>query len=227
MDRFGPKTFYALALIPAASFVATATALPTILDGGEIRESVPWIPALDIALSFRLDALSIVLALVVSGVGALVLAYCATYFSRDEPSLGRFAALLSAFAGVMYGLVTADDVIILFVFWEATSVLSYLLIGHYSGRKESRGAGLQALLVTTLGGLAMLVGIVILIVQAGTTSLSGIVAAAPPARSCRRRWCSCCSARSRSRPWCRSTSGCRPRWPLPRRSAPTCTPPRW
>ncbi|PPG51398.1 Na+/H+ antiporter subunit A [Rathayibacter sp. AY1E9] len=179
VDRFGPKTFYALALIPAASFVATATALPTILDGGEIRESVPWIPALDIALSFRLDALSIVLALVVSGVGALVLAYCATYFSRDEPSLGRFAALLSAFAGVMYGLVTADDVIILFVFWEATSVLSYLLIGHYSGRKESRGAGLQALLVTTLGGLAMLVGIIVLIVHAGTTSLSGIVAAAP------------------------------------------------
>ncbi|PPF30751.1 Na+/H+ antiporter subunit A [Rathayibacter tritici] len=179
VDRFGPTTFYALALVPAGSFVATATALPTILDGGEIRETVPWIPALDIALSFRLDALSIVLALVVSGVGALVLAYCASYFSRDEPSLGRFAALLSAFAGVMYGLVTADDVIILFVFWEATSVLSYLLIGHYSGRKESRGAGLQALLVTTLGGLAMLVGIVILIVQAGTTSLSGIVAAAP------------------------------------------------
>lgn len=179
VGRFGPKTFYALALVPAASFVATATALPTILDGGEIRESVPWIPALDIALSFRLDALSIVLALVVSGVGALVLAYCARYFEPDEPSLGRFAALLFAFAGVMYGLVTADDVIILFVFWEATSVLSYLLIGHYNGRKESRGAGLQALLVTTLGGLAMLVGIIVLIVQAGTTSLSGIVDAAP------------------------------------------------
>lgn len=179
VDRFGPKTFSALALVPAATFVATATALPTILAGGEIRESIPWIPALNIALSFRLDALSIVLALVVSGVGALVLAYCARYFEPDEPSLGRFAALLFAFAGVMYGLVTADDVIILFVLWEATSVLSYLLIGHYNGRKESRGAGLQALLVTTLGGLAMLVGIIILIVQADTTSLSGIVAAAP------------------------------------------------
>lgn len=179
VDRVGPKAFYGLALIPAATFVATATRLPVILAGGEVRESVPWIPSLDIALSFRLDALSIVLALVVSGVGALVLAYCASYFRRDEPSLGRFAALLFAFAGVMYGLVTADDVIILFVFWEATSVLSYLLIGHYSGRKESRGAGLQALLVTTLGGLAMLVGIIILIVESGTTSLAGIVAAAP------------------------------------------------
>ncbi|SMH45448.1 multisubunit sodium/proton antiporter, MrpA subunit /multisubunit sodium/proton antiporter, MrpB subunit [Rathayibacter oskolensis] len=179
VDRVGPKAFYGLALVPAGTFVATASSLPTVLDGGEIRESVPWIPSLDVALSFRLDALSMVLALVVSGVGALVLVYCASYFRRDEPSLGRFAALLFAFAGVMYGLVTADDVIILFVFWEATSVLSYLLIGHYSGRKESRGAGLQALLVTTLGGLAMLVGVVILVVQAGTTSLEGIVAAAP------------------------------------------------
>ncbi|MWV58442.1 Na+/H+ antiporter subunit A [Rathayibacter sp. VKM Ac-2754] len=179
VDRVGPRAFYGLALVPAGTFVATLASLPTILAGGEIRERIEWIPSLDIALSFRLDALSMVLALVVSGVGALVLAYCASYFSRDEPSLGRFAALLFAFAGVMYGLVTADDVIILFVFWEATSVLSYLLIGHYSGRKESRGAGLQALLVTTLGGLAMLVGVVILIVQAGTTSIEGIVAAAP------------------------------------------------
>ncbi|QHC57901.1 Na+/H+ antiporter subunit A [Rathayibacter sp. VKM Ac-2760] len=179
VDRFGPKVFYALALVPAATFVSTALSLPTILAGGELREEISWIPSLDISLSFRLDALSIVLALVVSGVGALVLAYCGSYFKRDEPSLGRFAALLFAFAGVMYGLVTADDVIILFVFWEATSVLSYLLIGHYSGRKESRGAGLQALLVTTLGGLAMLVGIIILIVESGTSSLAGIVAAAP------------------------------------------------
>ncbi|TDX76104.1 multisubunit sodium/proton antiporter MrpA subunit /multisubunit sodium/proton antiporter MrpB subunit [Rathayibacter sp. PhB151] len=179
VDRFGPKVFYALALVPAATFVSTAASLPTILAGGELREEIPWIPSLDISLSFRLDALSIVLALVVSGVGALVLAYCGSYFTRDEPSLGRFAALLFAFAGVMYGLVTADDVIILFVFWEATSVLSYLLIGHYSGRKESRGAGLQALLVTTLGGLAMLVGVIILIVESGTSSLAGIVAAAP------------------------------------------------
>ncbi|PPI53206.1 Na+/H+ antiporter subunit A [Rathayibacter toxicus] len=179
IERFGSKIFYALALVPAATFITAASALPTMLAGEEIRETVPWIPSLDITLSFRLDALSMVLALIVSGIGALVLAYCANYFRSDEPSLGRFAALLFTFTGVMYGLVTADDVIILFVFWEATSVLSYLLIGHYSGRKESRGAGLQALLVTTLGGVAMLVGIIILIVQANSTSLDGIVQAAP------------------------------------------------
>ncbi|NQX13184.1 Na+/H+ antiporter subunit A [Microbacteriaceae bacterium VKM Ac-2855] len=175
----GPKGFYALAAVPVGAFIATAAYLPEILSGGVITESIDWIPQLGISLSFRLDALSLVLALIVTGVGALVLFYCARYFRRDEPSLGRFASLLFAFAGVMYGLVTADDIIVMFVFWEATSVLSYLLIGHYSGRKESRGAGLQALLVTTLGGLAMLVGIVILAVAVGTTSIHGIVEAAP------------------------------------------------
>ena len=102
--------------------------------------------------------------------------YCTHYFADDEPALGRFAALLLAFAGVMLGLVTADDVFLLFIFWEATSVLSYLLIGHYTGRKESRGAALQALTVTTLGGLTMLVGLVVLVVAGGTTSLAELVA---------------------------------------------------
>ena len=93
-----------------------------------------------------------------------------------NPALGRFAALLLAFAGVMYGLVTSDDVFLLFMFWEATSVLSYLLIGHYTGRKESRGAALQALTVTTFGGLAMLVGLVVLVVAGGTSSLAELIA---------------------------------------------------
>src|SRR5690606_37767527 len=97
------------------------------------------------------------------------------YFSRDEPGLGRFAGLLLAFAGTMYGLVTADDILVMFMFWEITSVLSYLLIGHYVDRKESRGAALQALLVTTFGGLVMLVGVVMISVQAGTTSIASIV----------------------------------------------------
>ncbi|MDR5698609.1 Na+/H+ antiporter subunit A [Agromyces aerolatus] len=171
----GRRVFLVLALLPAAVFVVLLTLLPDVIDGSAVVESVDWIPALDIALSFRIDALALLLALIVTGVGALVLVYCTWYFSDDEPSLGRFAALLLAFAGVMLGLVTADDVYILFTFWEATSVLSYLLIGHYTGRKESRGAALQALTVTTFGGLAMLVGLVLLSVEGGTTSLSALV----------------------------------------------------
>lgn len=172
----GRRVFLLLALLPAAVFVVLLTLLPGVIAGTPVVETVEWIPALDIALSFRVDALALLLALIVTGIGALVLVYCTWYFSDDEPSLGRFAALLLAFAGVMLGLVTADDVFILFTFWEATSVLSYLLIGHYTGRKESRGAALQALTVTTFGGLAMLVGLVLLAVEGGTTSLSALIA---------------------------------------------------
>ncbi len=172
----GRRVFAVIALLPAAVFVLLLTWLPGVLAGTPVVETVPWIPTLDIALSFRLDALALLLALIVTGIGALVLLYCTRYFSDDEPALGRFAALLLAFAGVMFGLVTADDVFILFTFWEATSVLSYLLIGHYTGRKESRGAALQALTVTTFGGLAMLVGLVILSVAGGTTSLAELIA---------------------------------------------------
>ncbi|SFR82976.1 multisubunit sodium/proton antiporter, MrpA subunit /multisubunit sodium/proton antiporter, MrpB subunit [Agromyces sp. CF514] len=174
--RLGRRVFAVIALVPAAVFVVLLTWLPGVLAGTPVVESVSWIPELDIALSFRMDALALILSLVVTGIGALVLLYCTWYFADDEPALGRFAGLLLAFAGVMLGLVTSDDVFVLFTFWEATSVLSYLLIGHYTGRKESRGAALQALTVTTFGGLAMLVGLVLLAVEGGTTSLSELIA---------------------------------------------------
>ncbi|GAA2233789.1 Na+/H+ antiporter subunit A [Herbiconiux moechotypicola] len=176
------RVFYLLAVLPAGVFVYTLTQTATVLGGGAVTESVPWIPQLGIAFAFRVDTLAWLLALIVTGVGALVLVYCARYFSPSEPQLGRFATVLLAFAGVMYGLVTADDIYVMFMFWEITSVLSYLLIGHYTGRKESRGAALQALLVTTFGGLAMLVGIVLLTAEAGTTSIASLVAD-PPAGS--------------------------------------------
>ncbi|GAB3616316.1 Na+/H+ antiporter subunit A [Okibacterium endophyticum] len=171
------RVFYALALLPAFAFGYTLTQGASVMAAEAVTESVPWVPQLGIALSFRVDALSWVLALVVTGIGALVLVYCARYFSADEPSLGRFAGLMLAFAGTMYGLVTADNIYVLFVFWEITSVLSYLLIGHYTGRKESRGAALQALLVTTFGGLAMLVGIVVISGLTESTSIHDIVEA--------------------------------------------------
>ena len=171
------RVFYLISVLPFAAFGYTLTQTPTVLAGGEITQSFEWIPQLGISLSFRVDTLAWLLALVVTGIGGLVLVYCARYFSKDEPGLGRFAALLLGFAGTMYGLVTADDIFVMFMFWEITSVLSYLLIGHYIDRKESRGAALQALLVTTFGGLIMLVGVVMISVQAGTTSLETIVTA--------------------------------------------------
>ncbi|TFD25359.1 Na+/H+ antiporter subunit A [Cryobacterium lyxosi] len=172
----GTRVFYLIALLPAGAFAYTLTQTATVTAGGAVTQSIPWIPQLGISLSFRVDTLAWLLALVVTGIGALVLVYCARYFTDQEPSLGRFAALLLAFAGTMYGLVTADDLVIMFMFWEITSVLSYLLIGHYTHKRESRGAALQALIVTTFGGLVMLVGVVMISVASGTTSLAYIVA---------------------------------------------------
>ncbi|MDI2097357.1 Na+/H+ antiporter subunit A [Ruicaihuangia caeni] len=175
----GRPAFAVAALIPAAAFVYTIAQAPTVLAGGSVREQYLWIAELGMQVSTRLDVLAWVMSLVVTGVGALVLLYCMRYFDADEEGLPRFASILLAFAGSMYGLVIADDVYLLFVFWEATTVFSYLLIGHYTGRRASRGAALQALLVTTFGGLAMLVGFVLLAVTAGTTQLSALVANPP------------------------------------------------
>ncbi|MBT1667351.1 Na+/H+ antiporter subunit A [Curtobacterium flaccumfaciens] len=174
----GRRVFYVAALAPAAAAVLTIAQTDAALHGSVV-ERHQWVPQLDLDVTLRMDALSWVLALVVSIVGALVLVYCASYFERDEPGLGRFAGVLTAFAGSMYGLVIADDVIVLFVLWEATTVFSYLLIGHDAAKRASRAAAMQALVVTTAGGLAMLAGLVMLSVTAGTTSLSAIVADPP------------------------------------------------
>lgn len=173
--RVGRLVFPIAALVPLAGFVHAVVATPGILGGEALRESVPWVPQLDLTLTFRMDALALLLVLVVTGIGALVFVYCTAYFRAGDAGVGRFAGILLAFAGSMYGLVTADDVYLLFVFWEATSVFSYLLIGHARGKRASRIAALQALLVTTLGGLVMLVGLVLLAQLGGTTSLSSLI----------------------------------------------------
>ena len=177
--RFGRRLFAVAALVPLAGFAHALVVAPGILDGRPVLEYVPWVPQLGLALSFRMDALALLLVLVVTGVGALVFVYCGAYFKHGDSGVPRFAGILLAFAGSMYGLVTADDVYLLFVFWEATSVFSYLLIGHNRSKRASRTAALQALLVTTLGGLVMLVGLILLSQLAGTTSLAALVAAPP------------------------------------------------
>lgn len=178
----GRRVFLVAGLVSLGAFVHTLLQAPSILGGNtELYplERLSWVAQLQLSLDLRMDPLSWVLALVITGIGSLVLVYCNSYFADDEPGLGRFAAVLLAFAGAMYGLVTADDVYLLFVFWEATSVFSYLLIGHYTGRRASRGAALQALITTTLGGLVMLVGLVLLSVQSRSSSLAVILSSSP------------------------------------------------
>lgn len=180
IKRIGARAFFVAALLPIAAFIDAARRGPEVLSGGIPFESYAWIPQLDIALSMRMDTLAWIMTLIVTGVGALVMIYCRWYFDGKKVGVGQFAAVLLAFAGAMYGLVLTDDIVVLVMFWEITSVLSYLLIGFYNARGASRRAALQALLVTTLGGLVMLIGVVMLVVLYGTTSLSTIVASPAP-----------------------------------------------
>ncbi|MDT0157762.1 Na+/H+ antiporter subunit A [Microbacterium sp. ARD32] len=176
----GTQAFVIGALVPAAAFVHALTLTPQVLAAKSIPfEDYDWIPQLGLHLSMRMDVLGWVLTLIVTGVGALVLLYCRWYFHDDASEVGQFAGVLLGFAGAMYGLVLTDDLIMLVMFWEVTSILSYLLIGHYRRRAASRRAALQALLVTTLGGLVLFVGAVLLVVDAGTASIRELLALAP------------------------------------------------
>ncbi|MBE1877773.1 Na+/H+ antiporter subunit A [Myceligenerans pegani] len=177
--RLGRRAFWILALGPATAAAYALSQTGNILAGRTAAEHLPWIPALGLAVDLRLDPLSWMMLLVVGSVGTLVLLYCSVYFARDAHGLGRFGGFLVAFAGSMAGLVIADDMLVLLVFWELTAVFSYLLIGHYTDRKASRRAAIQAMVVTTAGGLVMLVGIVVLGVTAGTWSVSAVVAEPP------------------------------------------------
>ena len=179
INSFGRRAFLVLALVPAAAVAWALVGTRAVADSLVKTEVVSWVPALRLNLAFALGSLQWVMVLVVSGIGALVLVYCASYFSDDEPGLPAFAGYLVAFAGSMLGLVLADDLLLLYVFWELTTVFSYLLIGHDPASRASRAAGLQALVVTTFGGLAMLVGIVLLGTRAGTYRVTELLADPP------------------------------------------------
>lgn len=175
--RLGRNGFFFLALVPFAALIFSLAKVPDIFGsaGSPLVESMNWLPALGLEGIFRLDELSWIMSLLVTGVGALVFVYCARYFPPDEPGLARFAAVFMAFAGMMYGLVIADELLMLYLFWEGTTVFSYLLIGHSQSRRRSRQAALQALIVTTAGGLAMLVGMILLMAATGTGQISTLM----------------------------------------------------
>ena len=142
----------------------------------------PWSPSLGIRFSFFLDGLSLLFAILISTVGAVVLIYSGGYLV-GHPELGRFYAYLLMFMGSMLGLVLADNLITLFVFWELTSLSSYLLIGFDHNREPARAAALQALLVTGAGGLALLAGFLLLAHAGGSMEISTLLRSGEVVRS--------------------------------------------
>ncbi|CAN7263407.1 Na+/H+ antiporter subunit A [Knoellia sp. LjRoot47] len=177
--RLERRTFLVLALVPLGSFLWLLGQAEAAFDGDVRTERVQWIPTIDVQIDLALTPLNAVMALVVTGVGALVLFYCRWYFREGDREMWRFSAVLTGFAGSMLGLVVSDNLYVLFVFWELTTVLSFLLIGHNPERKANRRAAMNALIVTTFGGLVMLLGLFVLGHEAGTARISEILASPP------------------------------------------------
>ena len=171
--RMDQRAGWLLALAPLAAFVHFLTQMPVVASGGVITSSLAWVPALGVELSFRLDGLSLLFALLITGIGTLIVLYAGAYLSEHR-HLGRFYAYLLAFMAAMLGLVLADDLIAMFVFWELTSVTSFLLIAFQHDKAESRRAALQALLITGGGGLALLAGLILLGNVGGSWQFSGL-----------------------------------------------------
>jgi multicomponent Na+:H+ antiporter subunit A len=141
-------------------------------------ERYSWVSDLGLDIGLRLDGFAVLMLLLVSGLGVLVLWYSLSYFELDDTYV-KFVGLFVAFAGAMTGLVLAENLFTMFVFWELTSVCSFLLIGLNDRSASARASALRALLVTGAGGLALLGGVVLIELSAGTTSFAEL-AAAPP-----------------------------------------------
>jgi multicomponent Na+:H+ antiporter subunit A len=164
--------------VMASTVAWAAVVAPGVLGGEPLVFSHEWVPSLGLAIDGSVDALALVMIFLISGVGTLIAAYSWWYFG-DEARVGQFSGLLVSFAGAMLGIVVADNLLLLFVFWELTSVASFLLIGFRDTEAAARAAALQAVLVTGAGGLAMLAGIVLVGLEAGTFSMAEVLVDPP------------------------------------------------
>ena len=171
---FKGRSGWFLALLPVALTVYFGALTPGVSEGSSLSQSFPWLPALGVELSFYLDGLSLLFALLISFIGIFIVVYAGGYL-RGDPNLGRFYLTLLAFMAAMLGLVLSDNLITLFVFWELTSLTSFFLVGYKHQYEASRTSALQALLVTGLGGLAMLAGFLLLGSVAGTYTISELL----------------------------------------------------
>ena len=175
MRTLGQRVVYLFFLLPVGLFLYFLRFLPELLAGERVREAWSWVPGLGIAFAFYLDGFSLLFALLISGIGAIVLLYGASYL-ESHPYQDRFFVFILAFMGSMLGLVLAGDLITLFVFWELTSLTSFLLVGLEHERPSARRAALQALFVTVFGGLFLLGGLVLLALAGGSYSLEALLA---------------------------------------------------
>lgn len=160
-----------LALAPAAGFWRFATLLPDVMAGEKATGGFVWVPSFNLSYSWYLDGLSLSFALMVTGIGTLIVLYAGAYL-HGHARQGRFMGFLLAFMGAMLGLVVSDSFLMLFIHWELTSLTSFLLISFDHRREAARRAALQALAVTGGGGLFLLAGLMFIWNITGITQFS-------------------------------------------------------
>lgn len=166
---------WVLALVPAALFAHFFSLAGQVADGGVVTGGVTWIPSFDVRFSWLIDGLSLTFVLLITGIGALIVLYSGGYMKGDRHQ-GRFFSFILMFMGAMQGLVLSDSFLMLFVFWELTSITSFLLIGFKHGEERSRRSALQALVITGLGGLSLLAGLLVIRHVTGLSDLSALMA---------------------------------------------------
>lgn len=162
-------------VFPAILALYFLSHLETVVGGEAVRVSYPWMPAMGLELSFNLDGLGLLFALAITVVGTLIITYAGSYL-HGHPSLPRFYLFILMFMASMLGVVLSDNLIALFIFWELTSITSYFLIGFEHDKDTARAAALQALIVTGSGGLALMVGVLLMGQIGGSFEISTLAA---------------------------------------------------
>ncbi|MCW2307926.1 putative monovalent cation/H+ antiporter subunit A [Rhodobium gokarnense] len=167
----GHRAGWLLALVPLGIFALIASHIGEVAHGTNRVIAYDWVPSYGIKLSYYLDGLSSLFAMLVSGIGVFIVIYSGGYL-KGHRYLGRFLSFMLLFMGSMLGVVLADNLITLFIYWELTSITSFLLIGFDNNREASRRAALQALLVTGAGGLSLLAAFLLISSSTGITEMS-------------------------------------------------------
>lgn len=161
--------------VPVALFAILASYIPAVANGEAFYSSIPWLPSLGINFTVYLDGLGLIFALLITGVGSLVVLYSIYYLSKERESLHHFYIYLLMFMGAMLGVVFSDNLLLLYVFWELTSISSFLLIAYWHHRRQSRYGAQKSMLITVMGGIGMLAGFLMLSSFAGTYSIREII----------------------------------------------------
>ncbi len=160
--------------VTLAAFIGLLTNLPSVLAGEVVTTGVNWLPAIGLNVNLMLDALGFFFAMLILGIGLLIIAYARFYLARED-NMGEFFTYLLLFQGAMVGIVLSDNILVLLIFWELTSLSSFLLIGYWKHLPEGRQGARMALTVTGMGGLGLIGGMLILGNIAGSYDLSVIL----------------------------------------------------